>query len=248
ELERRLGPHPVRLPHRRRAGPVLRARRLPGRLQLLPPPPLPPRAHRPGGARHAQCALCPGPGPRLAYAAGSGGGAGLHYRRPLHAARLLPERLATRLPATLRRPRRRPAARGPLHPERRSPVKIGLLAMSGIRAHDAELLALGLTLPGFVERSKAIATLPSLGLLDLAAVTPPGHDLRYFESEADGAEPAEIYDCDLVAVSTFSAQVREAYAIAGRLREAGLQGARGRRSAPGRPAQGAGHAQHGPGS
>ena len=32
-------------------------------------------------------------------------------------------------------------------------LKIGLLAMSGIRACDPELMALGLTLPGFVERS-----------------------------------------------------------------------------------------------
>ena len=58
-------------------------------------------------------------------------------------------------------------------------MKIGLLAMSGIRAHDPELLDLGLTLPGFVERSRQIASLPSLGLLSLAA-TPPGHELLYF--------------------------------------------------------------------
>ena len=101
-------------------------------------------------------------------------------------------------------------------------MKIGFLAMSGIRAHDPELLALGLTLPGFVERSKAIASLPSLGLLYLAASTPPGHELQYFEAEADGNEPREVYDCDLVAISTFSAQVFEAYAIADRLRAAGV--------------------------
>ena len=41
-------------------------------------------------------------------------------------------------------------------------MKIGMIAMSGIRACDPELLALGLTLPGFVERSKTIASLPSL--------------------------------------------------------------------------------------
>ena len=53
-------------------------------------------------------------------------------------------------------------------------MKIGLIAMSGIRACDAELLRLGLTLPGFVERSKTIASLPSLGLLTLAGMTPRG--------------------------------------------------------------------------
>lgn len=106
-------------------------------------------------------------------------------------------------------------------------MKIGFLALSGIRAHDPELLALGLTLPGFVNRSKAIASLPSLGLLYLAACTSEGHDLEYFEAEADGREPREVYDCDLVAISTFSAQVFEAYAIARRLRAAGIRVAMG---------------------
>ena len=68
-------------------------------------------------------------------------------------------------------------------------MKVGFLAMSGIRAHDAELLRLGLTLPGFVERSKTVASLPSLGLLYLAACTPAGHELAYYEAESDGAEP-----------------------------------------------------------
>jgi signal transduction histidine kinase len=56
-------------------------------------------------------------------------------------------------------------------------MNIGLLAMSGIRALDQELLELGLTLPGFVERSKTIASLPSLGLLTLAGMTPREHRL-----------------------------------------------------------------------
>jgi radical SAM superfamily enzyme YgiQ (UPF0313 family) len=106
-------------------------------------------------------------------------------------------------------------------------LKIGFLAMSGIRAHDPKLLELGLTLPGFVERSKAIASLPSLGLLYLAASAPPGHGLHYYEAESDGKEPADVYDCDLVAISTFSAQVFEAYAIADRLRSAGVRVAMG---------------------
>lgn len=106
-------------------------------------------------------------------------------------------------------------------------MRIAFLAMSGIRAHDPELLALGLTLPGFVHRSKAIASLPSLGLLYLAASTPAGHELRYFEAESDGSEPAEIYDFDLVAISTFSAQIDEAYAIADRLRARGVKVAMG---------------------
>jgi radical SAM superfamily enzyme YgiQ (UPF0313 family) len=106
-------------------------------------------------------------------------------------------------------------------------MKIGLLAMSGIRACDKKLLELGLTLPGFVDRSKVIASLPSLGLLYLAASTPPGHEIHYFEAESDRSEPAEVYTCDLVAISTFSAQVFEAYAIADRLRAAGVKVAMG---------------------
>src|SRR5215468_4212171 len=121
-------------------------------------------------------------------------------------------------------------------------MKIGFLAMSGIRAHDPKLLALGLTMPGVVERSKVVASLPSLGLLYLAAVTPPGHELRYFEAERDRAEPAEVYDCDLVAISTFSAQVREAYAIAGRLRQAGVRVAMGGLHVTARPEEALGHA------
>lgn len=106
-------------------------------------------------------------------------------------------------------------------------MRIGFLAMSGVRAHDPKLLELGLTLPGFVDRSKVIASLPSLGLLLLAACTPTGHDLRYFEAESDHSEPPEVYCCDLVAISTFSAQVFEAYNIADRLRAAGVRVAMG---------------------
>jgi radical SAM superfamily enzyme YgiQ (UPF0313 family) len=106
-------------------------------------------------------------------------------------------------------------------------VKIGFLAMSGLRAHDPKLIELGLTMPGIIQRGQVIAQLPSLGLLYLAAATPPGHELRYFETPGDGEEPAELYDCDLVAISTFSAQVFEAYAIADRLRARGVKVAMG---------------------
>ena len=38
-------------------------------------------------------------------------------------------------------------------------MRIGLVAISGIRCYDAALMSIGLTLPGFVERSKTIASL-----------------------------------------------------------------------------------------
>lgn len=101
-------------------------------------------------------------------------------------------------------------------------MKIGFLAMSGVRVHDKKLMELGLTLPAFVERGRVVASLPSLGLLYLAAVTPVEHELCYLEAEADGAESPELYECDLVAISSFTAQINEAYRIADRLRDAGI--------------------------
>ena len=81
-------------------------------------------------------------------------------------------------------------------------MNIGLIAMSGVRACDAELLRLGLTLPGFVERSKTIASLPSLGLLTLAGMTPAPHQCRYIEVE-DLRKLESLPDgFDLVAIST----------------------------------------------
>jgi radical SAM superfamily enzyme YgiQ (UPF0313 family) len=106
-------------------------------------------------------------------------------------------------------------------------MKIGFLAMSGLRAHDPRLLELGMTLPGLVERGRVLRSLPSLGLLYLAACTPSGHELRYFEAEGDGNEPADLADCDLVAINTFSAQVFEAYRVADRLRAQGVKVAMG---------------------
>lgn len=123
-------------------------------------------------------------------------------------------------------------------------MKIGFLAMSGIRAYDPELVALGLTMPGVLDRGKVIARLPSLGLLYLAAVTPPEHDLAYYEAEADGQEPPEVYECDLVAISTFSAQVFEAYAVADRLRARGVRVAMGGLHVSVRAEEATAHADH----
>ncbi len=123
-------------------------------------------------------------------------------------------------------------------------MKIGLLAMSGIRAHDKKLLELGLTLPGVVERSQVVASLPSLGLLYLAALTPAEHEVRYFEAESDRTEPAEVYTCDLVAISTFSAQVFEAYAIADQLWRAGVKVAMGGLHVTVRPEEALEHADY----
>ncbi|MGA8740881.1 MAG: radical SAM protein [Terracidiphilus sp.] len=102
-------------------------------------------------------------------------------------------------------------------------MKLGLIAMSGVRAHNAELSALGLTLPGFIERNRVIASLPSLGLLTLAGLTPQDVDLQYLEvadiTQVDGV-PQEF---DVVAISSFSAQIGEAYELADRYRALGTR-------------------------
>ena len=99
--------------------------------------------------------------------------------------------------------------------------RIGFIAMSGVRAHNAELTALGLTLPGFVDRNRIIASLPSLGLLTLAGMTPSTYAVSYHEI-ADVRQNGFPDDLDLVAISTFTAQFNEALAVADHYRRQGV--------------------------
>ncbi len=101
-------------------------------------------------------------------------------------------------------------------------MKIGLIAFSGIRAADPELMALGLTLPGVVERSRIVASLPSLSLLTLAALTPPEIDVEYHEIADIRGFGALPRDFDLVAITSLTAQIREAYAVADEYRKLGI--------------------------
>ncbi len=95
--------------------------------------------------------------------------------------------------------------------------------MSGVRAHDPELTALGLTLPGFVERNRVIASLPSLGLLTLAGATPDDIALEYMDVPDVHPQPWLPGEFDVVAISSFSAQIKEAYELADRYRAAGTK-------------------------
>ncbi len=98
-------------------------------------------------------------------------------------------------------------------------ARIGLIAVSGVRVANPRLARLGVTLPGFVERAKVIASMPSLGLLTLAAVTPPEYDLSYLESPE--FDPGKLPPFDLVAVSSFTAKADVMYAIADHYRARG---------------------------
>ena len=100
-------------------------------------------------------------------------------------------------------------------------MKLGLIAMSGIRAHNPELMALGLTLPGVVERSRVIASLPSLGLLTLAALTPGKIESHYLEVPDLARIEGVPEEFDVVAISSFTAHIKNAYALADRYRALG---------------------------
>ena len=100
--------------------------------------------------------------------------------------------------------------------------RIGLIAMSGIRAQNKELVELGLTLPGFIERSKVIASLPSLSLLTLAGMTPDCFDVEYHEIQEYAENGALPDGFDLVAITSLSAQVFEAYKVAAHFRALGV--------------------------
>ncbi len=102
-------------------------------------------------------------------------------------------------------------------------MKIGFVAMSGVRVCDPQLLELGLTLPGVMERGKVVASLPSLGLLTLAGMTPPEHHVEYFEVEDLKDADQLPGDFDLVAISSLTPQILDAYRLAGRFRGNGTK-------------------------
>lgn len=121
-------------------------------------------------------------------------------------------------------------------------MTLGLIAMSGVRCQNAELLRLGLTLPGFVQRSKVIASLPSLGLLTLAGLTPPDVEVSYLEVAELQAAPELPGEFDVVAISSFSAQIKEAYQLADQYRAQGAKVILGGLHVTARPEEAAIHA------
>jgi radical SAM superfamily enzyme YgiQ (UPF0313 family) len=102
-------------------------------------------------------------------------------------------------------------------------MRVGFVAMSGVRAVNPILNDLGLTLPGFVERNRTIASLPSLGLLTLAGLTPKDISIDYIEFPGDIGTVLTDGDFDLVAISSFSARIKDAYRLADLYRSAGVK-------------------------
>jgi len=99
-------------------------------------------------------------------------------------------------------------------------MKIGFVAMSGLRVCNTELLSLGLTFPGMARRKNAIEALPSLGLLTLAGMTPSSIQVEYLEVRDVDRDNLPA-DFDAVAISTLTATAKEAYALAQRFRTNG---------------------------
>jgi radical SAM superfamily enzyme YgiQ (UPF0313 family) len=104
--------------------------------------------------------------------------------------------------------------------------KVVLISMSGVRVYNKKLLDLGLTLPGFVDRSKVIASLPSLGLLTLASHTPDNWEVVY--KELDDYSELEIQEIikhkpNLIAFSSLTARINETYKLSQRFRNLGFK-------------------------
>jgi radical SAM superfamily enzyme YgiQ (UPF0313 family) len=91
---------------------------------------------------------------------------------------------------------------------------IGLIAVSGLRIYNERLVRLGVTPPGFVDRARTIASMPSLGLLTLAAVTPEHYQVHYLECPDFDPGLLASRSFDLVAVSSFTAKADVMYRIA----------------------------------
>lgn len=101
-------------------------------------------------------------------------------------------------------------------------MRIGLLALSGVRVVNPKLIEAGLTLPQFLNRGKVIASLPSLALTQIAAETPSDVEVTYLEVPDVKAEKELHKEFDLVGLSCYTAMAYDMYELADRYRAAGV--------------------------
>ncbi|GAB4155472.1 MAG: radical SAM protein [Planctomycetota bacterium] len=103
-------------------------------------------------------------------------------------------------------------------------LRLGLIAMSGVRVIHPELAWVGVSLPQFVNRGHVIASLPSLTLLTLAALTPSDIEVEYFDvPHIKDLNLKRLPDFDMVAIASYSAQIYEAYQLADEYRLKGTK-------------------------
>jgi len=99
-------------------------------------------------------------------------------------------------------------------------VRLGLIAISGLRVCDVDLLKRGLSFPSLSGRAREIEALPSLGLLTLAGMTPKEIEVEYLEvRDVDHDNLPSRFDA--VALSTLTGTAKEAYRLAARFKEIG---------------------------
>ncbi|MCJ8346870.1 hypothetical protein MJH12_15110 [bacterium] len=67
-------------------------------------------------------------------------------------------------------------------------AKVLFVAFSGLRIKNPKLLALGWKSPELRHRSYTISSLPSLGLLTLAGLTPDTWQCKYIEYSEDSID------------------------------------------------------------
>jgi radical SAM superfamily enzyme YgiQ (UPF0313 family) len=102
-------------------------------------------------------------------------------------------------------------------------MKVGLIAIAGVKLQTRKFIDLGITLPQFVNRGQVIAQLPSLALLTLAGATPAGVEVEYVEvADIPAYLERPRLDFDLVALSTYTARAPEAYQVAEAYRQRGV--------------------------
>jgi radical SAM superfamily enzyme YgiQ (UPF0313 family) len=96
-----------------------------------------------------------------------------------------------------------------------------LLSFSGLRVREEHLAELGVQLPGLTARAAAIRQLPSLGLLTLAGMLPDDWTCSYREViklTDDLVEAIVQEQPHLVAMSSLTAPIKQAYSLAVKLR------------------------------
>lgn len=103
---------------------------------------------------------------------------------------------------------------------------VALVPFTGFRVRAAEMLALGMQLPGLKRRGIALAELPALGLLTLAGLNPPHWTASYHPTAAAGERLLdEVLRTrpTLVALSALTASVEEAYRFSRQVRDQGIR-------------------------
>jgi radical SAM superfamily enzyme YgiQ (UPF0313 family) len=101
-------------------------------------------------------------------------------------------------------------------------MKVALIAISGTPLRDQRAVEVVTSSSSLLARLKAVASLPSLALLTLAAVIAEDAEVSYHQCPNVDTWTAPDEKFDLVAISSYSAQIDEAYELANRFKAEGV--------------------------